>query len=65
MTPLAYSIAKAVEVSGLSRASLDRAIRSGQLKARRSTRNEDGEGQGKYLVKHADLEAYIDSLPEA
>ncbi len=65
MTPLAYSIAKAVEVSGLSRASLDRAIRSGALKARRSTRNEDGEGQGKYLVKHADLEAYIDSLPEA
>ena len=65
MTPLAYPIADAVRVSGLSRSQLDRAIRAGLLAARRSSRGENGEGQGKYLVKHADLVAYIDSLPEA
>ena len=62
---LSYSLAHAAEVTDLSRASLERAIRTGHLKARKSTRNESGEGQGKYLIRHRDLEAYVDSLPEA
>lgn len=64
-TPLSYSLDGAIAQTGLTRHSLIQAIHAGHLKARRSTRNESGEGQGKYLIRHADLVAYVDQLPEA
>jgi excisionase family DNA binding protein len=63
--PLAYSIATAVEATGLSKSHLDRAIRAGELKAHKSGRDEDGEPVGKWVILARDLNAYLDSLPEA
>lgn len=63
--PLAYSVAAAVEATGLSKSHLNDAIGRGALKARKSSRNEEtGEPQGKWVIRAADLAAYIDSLPE-
>lgn len=64
MTPLAYSVATAVEATSLSKSQLDRAIRSGQLKARKSSLTDDGEPTGKWVILASDLQAYLDSLPE-
>ena len=63
-TKLAYSIKEAVEASGLSATHLDTAIRSGQLKARRTTLRENGAVAGKRLIRAADLRSYLDALPE-
>lgn len=62
---LAYSIPEAVAATGLSRTYLTDAIRSGRLKARKSSEDEAGNAQGKLVIRAADLEAFIDSLPEA
>lgn len=65
MSPLSYSVPMATKVTGLSQQSLRDAIHAGALKARRSARNEDGDGVGKFVILAADLQAYLDSLPEA
>jgi hypothetical protein len=65
MTPLAYSVATACAATSLSKSQLDRAIRAGLLKARKSSTTEDGEPTGKYVILADDLEAYLASLPEA
>lgn len=62
--PLAYSIRTAVEATGLSKTHLTDAINRGELKARRSSRTEDGEPQGKWVILAADLDAYLAALPE-
>lgn len=64
-TVLSYSIRTAVDATGLSRSHLTEAINKGELKARRSSKNDKGEPQGKWVIPAADLEAYIASLPEA
>lgn len=61
---LAYSIAGASEATGLSKSHLDAAIKRGEIKARRSSRDGDGNPQGKWLILSDDLEAYLASLPE-
>lgn len=63
-TVLAYSIRTAVGATSLSKTHLTDAINRGDLKARRSSKNEKGEPQGKWVILAADLEAYIASLPE-
>lgn len=63
-TALAFSIRTAVEATGLSKTHLTDAIHAGDLKARRSSRNDDDEPQGKWVILAADLEAYLASLPE-
>jgi hypothetical protein len=64
--PLSYSTITASAATGLSRSQLDRAIRAGELKARKSSRHEEtGEPIGKWVILAADLQAYLDSLPEA
>lgn len=65
MTPLAYSLATAAEATGLSRSHLDRAIRAGQLRAKKSGRTEDHEPAGKYVILASDLEAYLSGLVDA
>lgn len=64
-TPLAYSMKGAVEASGLSRSYLDRAIKAGQLKAKRSSTDGRGEPTGNYVIRAADLQAFIDGLVDA
>lgn len=63
--PLAYSVAAAVEATGLSKSHLDRAIVAGELKVHKSGRDKAGEPVGKRLILARDLQAYLDSLPEA
>lgn len=62
--PLAYSIRTATDATGLSKTHLIDAINRGELKARRSSKNKDGDPQGKWIVLASDLEAYLSSLPE-
>lgn len=64
-TALSYSIATATAATGLSKSHLDRAIRAGDLKARKSSRNKDGEPTGNWVILAHDLQGYLDSLPEA
>lgn len=64
--PISYSLADAATATGLSAKSLLRAITSGHLAAKRSGGlNADDKPTGKYLIKAADLEAYIDGLEAA
>ena len=65
--PLSYNIKDAAVACGLSRSYLDRAIRTGQLKAKRSALPDDttGKSRGSYVIRAADLEAFIDALPAA
>lgn len=52
----AYSRAAASEQSGISEDMLDRAIKGGALKAKQLGR--------RVLIRPADLDAYIESLPD-
>lgn len=64
--PISYNMAGAVSASGMSRSALDRAIRAGKLKAKRTSEDEEtGKGVGSFVIKAADLEAFIDSLVDA
>lgn len=65
MTPLSYSVATAVAATGLSRSHLERAIKAGQLKAKKSSLTEDGEPTGKYVILATDLQAYLSGLVDA
>lgn len=70
MTPLAYSIATAVEATALSRSHLNEAIARGDLKARKSSKGKkgsdnEGEPTGKWVILADDLRAYLEKLPEA
>lgn len=65
MSTLSFSIKTAAEATSLSPQSIERAIKSGALKARKSSRNEKGEPTGKYLILARDLERYLDGLVEA
>lgn len=65
MSRLAYTLATAATETGLSAKTLDRAIKSGRLKARRSSENEDGDPTGRYVILHADLVAFLEGLTAA
>lgn len=62
---LSYSIAEAVEATGLSKSHLDREIRAGRLSARKSSISDEGEPTGKWIILAADLAAYVEGLPAA
>lgn len=64
ITPLSYSITTAVLATGFSRTHLTDAINKGELKARRSSKDDKGEPQGKWVILAADLQAYLAALPE-
>ena len=65
MTTLAYSIAGAVAATGLSKSHLERAIRTGELRAKKSGRDKDGEPTGKYVILAAELDRYLTELVDA
>jgi excisionase family DNA binding protein len=53
---IAFSRAAAAEASNISEDMLDRAIKAGELKAKQLGR--------RILIRPADLDAYIESLPD-
>lgn len=69
MTALSYSIAGAIGATGLSKSHLERAIKSGELKAKKSSRvksgDNAGEPVGKYVILARDLQAYLEGLVDA
>ncbi|WP_460819843.1 helix-turn-helix domain-containing protein [Nocardioides korecus] len=63
---LAYDLDDASRVCGLSRDSLKRAVKSGDLPAKRSHRPKDPNAMptGKILILRRDLEAFLENLPD-
>lgn len=64
-TPLAYSMAGAVAATGLSKSTLERAIKSGRLKAKKSDVDDDGYPTGVWVIPAKALQEYIDGLVDA
>ena len=71
MTRLALTIPQAAEAAGVTEKQIRAWIGSGDLKAKRQTRQKDakgnptGEGVGKYLILVRDLEECLEGLPAA
>lgn len=63
-TKLSYSVKEAAEATGLSASHIDRAVRSGDLRIRRTKKTDDGGVAGNRVILVADLQAYLDALPE-
>lgn len=63
--PLAYSAKKAAEAAGVSLDTILRAIRRGDLRAKRSGQLDDGTPTGKYLIPRAALADWLEALPDA
>jgi hypothetical protein len=62
---LAYHLDDAARLCGLSRESLYRAIKSGDLPAKRtSIHKETGEPTGRILVLRTELERWLEALPD-
>jgi hypothetical protein len=64
-TPLAYSKAGAAEAAGVSTKTLERAIKSGELRAKYSGVTDDGEAAGRIIILASALEAWLESRPDA
>lgn len=64
-TPLSYSVRTAAAATGLSETRIKQAIHAGDLKARKSTVDENGDPAGKYVILHADLATFIEGLVAA
>lgn len=63
--PLAYTFRTAEEATGLSRKTLERAVKAGRLKAKRTGVTEDGQPSGSYVILADGLQAWLDGLPDA
>ena len=64
MDPIAYNVDDAARVSGMSRTLIIRAIKAGDLKAKRTSRSETGEPAGKFIILRRELEAFLENLPD-
>lgn len=62
---LAFTREEAATACGVSLRTIIRAINTGALKAKRSSRDDDGNPTGKYLILADDLRAWLDSLEAA
>lgn len=65
VTTLAYTIRTAALATGLSRKSIERAIKSGALPAKRTSVTRDGEPAGSYLILASALAEWLERLPDA
>jgi hypothetical protein len=62
---LAFSVKEAAAATGFSASHIDREIRAGHLRIRRSKKDEKtGEVAGNRVILAADLEAWLAALPE-
>lgn len=64
-TPISYSLKGAAEATGLSQSALDRAIKAGHLRAKKSSQDAEGNPTGVWIIPAASLVAYIDGLVDA
>jgi hypothetical protein len=64
-TALAYNKAQAAKAAGVSEQTLDRAIKTGKLRAKRTSETKDGEPAGKVLILASALESWLESLVDA
>lgn len=62
---LALDMDEAADAVGVSKETIRRAIHAGSLKAKRSGKNGDGDGSGKYLVAVSALEDWFENLVDA
>ncbi|GAA5153788.1 hypothetical protein GCM10023340_36340 [Nocardioides marinquilinus] len=62
---LAYSVDQAAHLCGLSSKSIQRAIKSGELRAKRTNRSAHGEPpSGRILILRSDLETWLENLDD-
>lgn len=59
MTPVSYDLAGASVATGYSERTISDAIKAGSLVAKTLT----GKRGSKWVIRHVDLEAWVDSLP--
>jgi hypothetical protein len=64
-TRLAYGRREAADRCGVGVDTIDRAIATGALKARKTSQDKDGNPTGKILILEADIRAWLEGLPAA
>lgn len=62
---LAYSKDDAARAAGVSAQTIDRAIRSGKLRAKRTSETKEGEPAGKVLILASSLATWLEGLVDA
>lgn len=63
--PITYTTVTAAAATGLSKDLIERAIRAGELKAKRTGKtNDEGKQTGRYLITRGALDDWIDSLED-
>lgn len=62
---LALTIPEAAESVGVTDKAIRAAIHSGALRAKRQSKDKNGDGCGKYLIAVTALEAWFDGLEDA
>lgn len=65
MSALSYSKDGAAEASGVSKQTIDRAIKAGKLRAKRTSETKDGTPSGRVLILASDLSSWLESLVDA
>lgn len=63
--PLAYSRQEAADACGVGLRTIERALASGALKAKRSATNKDKDPAGRYLILRHHLLEWLEGLPDA
>jgi excisionase family DNA binding protein len=61
---LAYSVIDAADVVGVSTDTIRRAIKAGDLPAKRTSRTPAGRPSGYILIRRVDLEEWLARLPD-
>lgn len=64
-TPISYSLKGAAAATGLSTSALDRAIKAGHLRAKKSSQDEEGNPTGVWVILATALQSYVDGLVDA
>lgn len=64
MTKLSLTIPEAAEAASVTQRTIRAWIANGWLKAKRQSKNDDGDPTGKYLITVRALEDCLDNLPD-
>lgn len=65
MTKLALTIPQAAEAAGVTERTIRAWIAQGWLRAKRQSKNDEGDPTGKYLITTRALEDCLEQLPDA
>ena len=65
MTTLALSVPEAAAAMDVTPATIRKAINAGHLRAKRQSRDANGNGTGKYLISVKALQEWFDGLEDA